>query len=304
MLSLNKSDIRNLESLGSGAFGTVYRLDDNRAIKVYHETVESLLGNYKKNPQLKKIDRALRIKRIGKKIEHSDLIQDLLYLDGNYAGIVIPFYDGVTLNNMMDVPIDLKVDISKQLIRNCEELTSNNIYPLDFKLNNIIYVDGEVKILDLDDTFTKYYLFKNERQRRRVVIGLDETIKTYFSEYRYSTYNSLLRYYLTRKIPEDESEYSEINNYVEKKEEGDNYLFIDINSDIDIIKSITNSGNYKIIILYDHSEYDVEVFAKYLDLLERNGIYVYDILRRNEFDFYFNNNKINNKKYIKGNSII
>ena len=46
-----------------------------------------------------------------------------------------------------------------------------------------MYVDGEVKLIDLDDTFTKYFLFANRILERDSIGGLDESIKTLFGEY-------------------------------------------------------------------------------------------------------------------------
>ncbi len=299
MLNLKKEDIKKLENIGSGAFGTVYRFNDDYAIKVYHDKVKTGFGLLANNPQLRRMDKAIKLKRINKKLEYTDLVQDLLYIDGKYAGIVIPYYEGTTLNHMMNAPIELKIDISKQLVRNCKELTSNNIYPLDFKLNNMMYVNGEVKFIDLDDFYTKYHLFNHERQKRDAICGLDESIKTYFGEFRCSTYNEALGIYLTRERTIGNYSYSDIDAYLEYKNKALNYLFIDIDSDIDVIKAIKNNGEYRIIMLYDSLGYDGEEYVKYFEKLDRNNIYVYDMIKRSEFDLYFSNNKIKNKFYIK-----
>ncbi len=200
---------------------------------------------------------------------------------------------------MMDAPLELKIDISRQLVRNCKELTHNHIYPLDFKLNNMIYVDGEVKLLDLDDCYTKYMLFDSEIHKRDAICGLDETIKTYFGEYRDSGHTSTFAYYLQRERVEGKSEYREIDEYLGEKEKGLDYLFIDINSDIDEIKRIKNNGKYRIILLYDSPEYNKELFEAFFKVLDKNNVFVYDLMRRCDFDLYFTNNKSNNMQFVK-----
>lgn len=52
-----------------------------------------------------------------------------------------------------------------KLVRNSQELTRFRIYPLDLKLDNIMYVDGQVKIIDLDDLYTKYMLIPSRRYK-------------------------------------------------------------------------------------------------------------------------------------------
>ena len=300
MLRLKSREIEKYDKLGSGAFGSVYRIDDDLAIKLYHPEVKTLFGGRKANPQLKKRNRALRIKRIGKDLKHSDLIQDLVYIDDSYAGVVIPFYDGVTLNHMMNAPLETKIDISKQLIRNCKELTEHHIYPLDFKLNNMMYVNGEVKLIDLDDYYTKYLYFNSEIHKRDCVSGLDETIKTYFGEYRECNYNECLDYYLTRERPEGKNKYKDIDSYIKEKDTPYNYLFIDTDSDIEIIKRLKSQGDFRIILLFNSNEYDGELFVDFFNQLEKNGIYVYDMIRKSEFDLYFSNNKTDSMQYVKG----
>ena len=297
MLSINNEDLKKMDKLGSGTFGVVYRYDDSLALKVYNPQVKTMFGSLKDNPQLKRRKRALKIKRIDKKIEYSDLVKDLLYIDGVYSGIVIPYYNGTTLNHMMNAPLELKIDVSNQLVRNFKELTDHNIYPMDIKLNNIMYVDGEVKLIDLDDFYTKYFLFNIRAYERDCILGLDETIKTYFGEYRNVDYINWLGYYVTRIRPEDEYDYHGINKYIDEKNIDYKYLFIDIDSDIEVIKSIISSSDYRVILLYDFNN---DQYADFFKKLEKNRIYVYDMIRRCDFDLYFTNNKASEMQFVKG----
>ncbi len=305
MVYLRDVAIENLEKLGKGgAFGIVYKLNDSFAIKVYRPEVKALFGERVPNPVLRKKTRALKIRRIGRDLEYTDLVQDLLYINGKYAGVVIPYYNGTTLDQIMDSPFELKMNISHKLIRNCRELTEHHIYPLDFKLNNMMYVDGEVKLIDLDDTFTKYFLFANRILERDSIGGLDESIKTLFGEYRYNPYNDILGYYLSKERPDTSHSYKGIEEYLSDKDKGEDYLFIDTSSDIGVIKNLRRDKKYRIVLLFDEDKYDGEHFVDFFDKLDMNGLVVYDMIRRTDFDNFFTNNKVKSKQFVKRKEFI
>ena len=53
-------------------------------------------------------------------------------------------------------------DFIRNPLEATNKLTDQKIYPLDYKLNNVIYTSqGQVKIIDLDDQLTKVTLIKN-----------------------------------------------------------------------------------------------------------------------------------------------
>ena len=56
---------------------------------------------------------------------------------------------------LKDSSYKLKADLSRQFVRNSKELIRHNIYPLDYKLNNLMCENGELRIIDLDDFHTK-----------------------------------------------------------------------------------------------------------------------------------------------------
>ena len=181
MVNITSEELNSLEKIGSGAFGTVY-FKDYKAYKIYHEMIKT--DNYiiEKNPSLK--FREIKVKRLlqrSKKLKHTDLIEDIIYIDGSFGGIVMPYYDGETLLNTKNKPLKEKIDISKELVRNAKELTKNRIYSLDCSLKNIMLVNNEVKIIDLDDYNTEVTILPSLTYKRSVVFSLYDSIKSYFS---------------------------------------------------------------------------------------------------------------------------
>ena len=295
MLSLKEMDVRNLKLVGKGRYGSVYKVNDDLAVKLYNDSDKFVFGN----PNLRKKRRALKIKRIGKDIHYSDLVKDLAYVDGRYAGIVIPYYDGSVLCKMMDAPFELKMEISRQLVRNCKELTEHHIYPTDFKLNNMMYVDGEAKLIDLDDTFTKYFYINSEVYRKDAIAGLDECIKAFFGDYAYGCYFNWLRLFLSREIPETMTEYSDIDSYLDEKEVPSKYLFIYTDSDIEEIKRIVREDDYKFVLICRDSILREDNYVDFFNEMGRHGLNVYDAVRDNNIDLFFSNNKTESIQYVK-----
>ena len=117
--------------------------------------------NYNNPMKLYRKHRFDRMIRLDKKLEYTDLCNDVIFMDGKFSGVCIPFYGYDCLYKLLGMPFDVKMDISNQLVRNSQELTRFRIYPLDLKLDNVMYVDGQVKIIDLDDLYTKYMLIPN-----------------------------------------------------------------------------------------------------------------------------------------------
>lgn len=220
-----------------------------------------------------------------KKIKNTDLIEDIVCLNNKYVGVVYPYYDGVTLNQCMDYPIKSKIDMSRQIIENAKELTDNKIYPLDYKLNNMIYIDDKVKIIDLDDYYTKVKLFKSDRLLRKSNIILDETIKTFMGEYEYYSYIDLdLQKLLLKKKTKLNDNFEDISSYLDEKEKLINFLLVDLDTDI---SKIENLDDYLLLFVSD--------FVKNEDIISyiiNNNINVYDVVRSNKLLKYLNNHSI------------
>lgn len=164
-------------------------------------------------------------------------------------------------------------------------MTDNKIYPLDYKLNNMIYVDDKVKIIDLDDYYTKVKLFKSDRLLRRSNIILDETIKTFMGEYEYYSYiDSDLQKLLLKQKSKLNDNFEDISSYLDEKEKPINFLLVDLDTDI---SKIQNIEDYLLLFVSD--------FVKNEDIISyiiNNNINVYDVVRSNKLLKYLNNHSI------------
>ena len=162
MVNLSSSDLKKLKAYKSGNFATIY-INGDKAYKIYNEEVKTDNHYIAKNPvlqhRLRSINKCNRLIRLNRKIQYTDLIEDIIYVDGKFAGVVLPSYDAPLFYDLMNEPIERRVELSRKLIKCARELTDHNIYPKDYKLINMFLVDGEAKLIDLDDVFTKVLLW-------------------------------------------------------------------------------------------------------------------------------------------------
>ena len=207
MINLSKKDIEKFELIGQGGFGQIYRKDD-KVYKIYREKIKTMMGSVVKNPSLKYNSIKLnRLINLNNKLKKNNLIENLIFINGKFQGVVMPYYEGILLSRTMEKPLEEKIEIAYQIVEKAKELTQNFIYPLDYKLNNIILENNEVKILDLDDYYTKVDLFVNPIHKRKCIRGLDETIKTYFHEFKTFQLPKEIAPNLTKQIEPICSEY-------------------------------------------------------------------------------------------------
>lgn len=191
--SITDKDLKGMKCLGSGNFGTVYT-DGINVIKVWHKFCKTEDLSLVKNPCYR-MDRAnsRRFRRLNKKsnsLIFSDVGVEEVYLNHSYAGVKKKYYDGLTLDNLLYLSLEEKKSILLKLIRNIEELINNNIYSLDCKLDNVMVTkDGEVKIVDLDDVFTKVSTIANPFYKRKCLLGLKKTIIhfLYYNQFQFYT---------------------------------------------------------------------------------------------------------------------
>ena len=291
MINITSLDLDNLEKGKSGYYGVIYRNKD-KAYKIYKKEIKVGFSEEKKNP-MRRYRKCIyrRMIDLNDKLQYTDLCSDVVFADGEFAGICFPFYEGELLLDLRDSPFDLKMDISRQLVRNSKELTDNYVYPYDYKLKNLMLVDGEVKILDLDDIVTKYSLLPNLYRKRKTIKGLDETIKTFFGEYdrcHFHDFNdgeelSRPRYRLS-------SNYEGINEYLKEKDKKINFLIVDYKLlDDDTIPLLLNLEGYKIIVTYSSQNY-FNVKAKDIlsNIIVHNGS-IFDFVQYDKLDSYFTN---------------
>lgn len=291
MVNISTSELKKLDNIGSGNFGTVYRRD-NKAFKVYSKLVKADYGELVKNPMLKNrlfvIQKLKRLIYLGKKLNHNSLIDDLLYIDDNFAGIVMPYYCGKRLFDLKDEKLSKRIEISRLFIESAKELTQHYVYPTDYKLINAILDSDEVKIIDLDDVFTKVRFMFDPVYNRESIIALDETIKAFFNESRYEVSCENVGEFLSRETEHYNKDYSGIERYINMKSQEYSYVYIDETTNLE--NSLNFVGNRKcrvVFVLKDKRLNDNELCLLLKRLKEKN-IHVYDLVRDYLLSSYIN----------------
>lgn len=294
MISITKVDLDNLEKCKSGDFGVIFRNND-KVYKIYKEEIKVGYSDYIRNPMRRyRRCRYRRMIDLNDRLQYTDLCSDVVFVDGKFAGICLPYYEGELLLDLRNSPFDLKMDISRQLVRNSRELTDNCVYPYDYKLKNMMLVDGEVKILDLDDIETKYSLLPNLYRKRKTIRGLDETIKTFLGEYdRYLSNDFAEGEDISKPIYRLSSNYEGINEYLKEKEKKSKFLIVDYKLlDDDTIPLLLSLKDYRIIVTYYGIEYGKVKPPKILSrVISHNGS-VFDFVEYNRLNSYLSNYNI------------
>ena len=282
MINFTSLDLDKLEKISHGGFGVIYR-DGPKAIKIYSTTVKIGYGSVAANPSLycnkTKLDRLLKKEKL---IKNTDLIQDIVFIDDKYVGVVYPYYDGITLDKCKNYPFESRIDMSRQIVENAKELTDHKIYPLDYKLNNMMYIDDKVKLLDLDDYYTKVKLLKSSRLLRKSNKILDETLKTLLGEYDYYSYiDSNVKELLKRQRYKLNDTYDGINKYLDEREKPVNFLLVDLNTDI---KTLLREDDYLLLFINDNMR-----SRELADFIIKYDLSLFDVVKSNRLDSYLNN---------------
>lgn len=280
MINIRDINIDKLEKIGSGTYGVVYR-DGCRAIKIYNDDIKVYYGCGLKNPSLRfNKEKLSRLKRRNNKIEKTDLIKDIVYDGNKYVGVVYPYYEGTTLDKCLYYPLQLKIDISREIVNRAKELVKNKIYPLDYKLNNIIYTNEKIQLLDLDDCCTKVRLIGSNRLLKKSNLILDETIKTFLGEYDYyRCIGSETRELILNKYFELNDDFDSIENYLNEREKPTKFLLVNYDTELDVLKS----NEYKKLYIYDQlNENELR------ELIDKNELLIYDVIKSSELDKYLN----------------
>ncbi len=288
MIRITRIDLDNLDVINSGNFGVVYR-DNNLAYKIYKDECKTSYGYHYPNPMKKKrIRRINRMMELDSRLKYTDLCRDIVYVNGDFGGICIPCYDGETLNNLMNSDFKLKMDISRQLVRNAKELTNNCIYPMDYKLNNIMLVDGDVKILDLDDVFTRYTRIPIPLLKRKSIRELDDTIKCFFGEHdRYRAYYGKD---VERPRYNIKSSYEGIEDYLKEKSKSRKLIIINYSLlNDEVIRYLCGLDGYDVIVTYNGTKYDDFVANKYIDDFNKFDRNIFDVVGTKELEEYLSN---------------
>ena len=283
---ITSEQLSEMPRIGIGNFGTIYK-SGNKAIKIYNSEVKTDFHGLMKNPVLKHLIltriKCNRLIELNNNINNTDLIEDLVYVDNHFRGVVLPYYDGKLFLDCLNYPLDKRIDYSKKLVQNARELTDNNIYTFDYKLTNMLVYNGEVKIIDLDDPFTKVTFIKDVFMQRRSVLILDETIKVFLKENFNGVYSPGVNELLNKKHYHPNDTYDGIEKYLEEKSIKKSILFIDDNSDI----SNSDFNNFDIVYTFDRFN-EKEVIDK-INYLKSRNIIVNNLITKKKIDEYINN---------------
>lgn len=289
MVKITSDDLSNMkdDKVDSGCFGTVYRKDD-KVYKVYKPIVKNYFKEPIDNPLLEFPHLTmLKLKRIiakRKSIEHTDLIEDILFVDNHFAGCVMPYYEGDLFLNLIDLPLEKRIGYSRELVRNTKELTDHYIYLLDQRIKNVMLVNGETKIIDADDLFAKAPIVYNPYYHLRSIRSLSRTIYSFLHEDFRSTHNEDILKVVSRQYSKLKNTYKGIEEYLDIKSENIQILFID--SEFNLSDSNLIDGRV-VVLVYD--KFNPESIVETINYFKSRGIIVYDVVSKGDIDFFLNN---------------
>ena len=305
MIKISRNELDNLEKLNSGAFGSIYKKDEYSAYKIYHTTISSYYGGYMINPCLKlSRKRYDRLIEVSKELQYTDGILDIVIVDNRFKGIYIPYYyEGKELFKMMDAPFTEKVDLSKQLVRNVEELHSYYIYPCDFKLNNLINDHGELKIIDLDDVLTHVCFKPNTTYLNNSILTVIDTIQRFLNEAEHVSVPNDVLSRLKRFSKQPVLSHRYLEEYISEKEKPRDILFIDSTTDLAELANMHLDSNFSIVYLIDFTRSN-KAFRNILNQLDEKDIPLYDFLKKHKKDEYFRLENIRSVSEIKNHVLV
>lgn len=288
MISISKDELNQLEVIGCGKFGTVYKKDESIAYKIYHSTIyDDLTGIKIDNPSL--LLSPFHFKKLiskSKKLEYSGGVLDTIYLDGKFGGVVIPYYNGDSLSKFIDASFAFKIDLSRKLVQNAKELTSQFIYPFDYRLDNVILEHNQIRIIDIDDVKTHVCMFSNPLYRAFSINSLSTMIQVLFRQYDHSFVNSSVKELLDREKSFSAIQYQKIEEYIQQKEKKIDVLFFHFHSDLKKVYELSNTHDLKCILVLENSAINKQELLKEIHFLQEQGISLYDVVTPNKIDDY------------------
>lgn len=287
---MNAFEMNNLEYIGSGSYGKIYKSGD-QAFKLYYNSLDK---DYHKCTFYTNKLKLYKLKSRTNDLDNCYHINDFVYSDDKIIGTNYDFVNGKTLDKILNnFNRKERIEISKKLVQASKMLTDKKIYPLDYKLNNIMYdINGNIVLIDLDDPLTKLSLIKNPILLEHCLQKLSLTIIT-FIEKKKNLYHNLEKYIPSIELKNQSFiTYQKIENYLKELNDIKSSILINDN-DINLtnmlyIKNLVDLTNAKIIIE------------------KRDSIrlsFIYEIFKQLDLNIYDFKEFGNNDEYIKEESL-
>ena len=303
MMSIASSDLDNMNCYRAGTYGMIYQLNDDTAMKIYKKLILADDGNYYLNPVLsRKLSNYQYMIQKGKNIKYSDLLRDVVSVDGQILGVLIPFYDGKTFASYCVSSFDFKYDLAQELIRNAEELTNHFIYPTDYKLNNLMVFNNHAKIIDLDDTCTKYCHIPHPFYFKESMQTLNETIQDFFDVHPLKGYSAFLKKELEVGFFPYCSSYSKLSNALKELGTKNDYCVVSNDSDSDSLSSLPR--NFKFLYKTPSFIMGDDYYYHIIEEFRENGYSLYDFVTDKDIIFFPSNHAVSNLLELKGKTLI
>lgn len=295
-MELTEEYIKNLEFVGAGNFGTLYR-NGNVIYKLYKEEVKGPYYNYHDNPSLNRTFynkyRLNKLKSLSGKIKNCNLITDFIYIDGKFRGVISNYVEGDILKDKQDkLDVREKTIISKKLIKCVSDLHKNNIYPLDIHLGNILVDDNlGVNVIDLDDCLTKVRLIGNPMIVRWSNLKLRDTIYSLFRDFScYSRHEDRMSKYIKKNnLSKFSCTFNGMNKYLAYKNIPLKYIFISRDSNIEEIRNLLTPDT---LVAYVYEDNGFESYRDDILYFIDNGIVINNTIEYAFKDIFLSNHNI------------
>ncbi len=318
-INITNDEFNKLKLIGRGSYGNVHSNRINFVIKKYHEELKTYNGYTYRN-QCLNYRRVLlkRLNRRNKKLKYTDTDLELVFIDNKFIGIKKKYYEGETFDNIVDKVLKRKKELLYDLVRNALELSNNKIYNTDCKINNIMFtINEEVKIIDLDDIFSKATLLPNLLYKKRTINKLYETIIDfiYYNQYyNKCCYSRYINDCITNK-PANLEQFSEKNPYdkllqfISSIEMEGNIIFIDfiyiLELDLAVLKKYMEDNSLFLVITINKRTANSYMLTLLFKKCKMMGINVYDLVAYNnyfqEIDKYISSHDCSNIHRYDGN---
>lgn len=295
-MELTEEYIKNLEFVGAGNFGTLYR-NGNVIYKLYKEEVKGPYYNYHDNPSLDRTFynkyRLNKLKSLSGKIKNCNLITDFIYIDGKFRGVISNYVEGDILKDKQDkLDVREKTIISKKLIKCVSDLHKNNIYPLDIHLGNILVDDNlGVNVIDLDDCLTKVRLIGNPMIVRWSNLKLRDTIYSLFRDFScYSRHEDRMSKYIKKNnLSKFSCTFNGMNKYLAYKNIPLKYIFISRDTNIEEIRNLLTPDT---LVAYVYEDNGFESYRDDILYFIDNGIVINNTIEYAFKDIFLSNHNI------------